>query len=184
MFSDRQRKKLLYIARKSVEYAARGDYFTPEAEEDSELSSHSGAFVTIYKKSGDLRGCIGYIISDVPLYKTIAMVARAAALNDPRFNKLSEDELSDIYLDISVLSIPEEISDIKDIQVGRDGMIISHKSKQGLLLPQVAEKYGWSRENFLEETCRKAGLPALAWQWDDIIIKTFSAEVFGESGNS
>jgi AmmeMemoRadiSam system protein A len=139
----------------------------------------TGAFVTIHKK-GELRGCIGYIKGYKPLVETIEEMASSAAFRDPRFNPLTANEYADIDLEISVLSPIEKVHSIDDIVVGRDGLIISSGYSSGLLLPQVATEYNWTREEFLSNTCRKAGLPVNAWKEKDVVIEKFSAVVFGE----
>ena len=141
------------------------------------LGEEWGAFVTL-NKNGQLRGCIGHIVGDKPLIRTVADMAKAAALEDPRFPNVSAAELKDIEFEISVLTPIRKITDIEEIVVGRDGIIISQKWNRGLLLPQVAADYGWDRITFLEHTCNKAGLPKDAWKDDDTIIEMFSAEVF------
>ena len=105
-------------------------------------------------------------------------MARAAALEDPRFSRVTPSELPDIDFEISVLTPVREVKDINEIQVGRDGIIITRGYSKGLLLPQVATDYGWDRETFLAQTCRKAGLPMDAWKQEGTVIEMFSAEVF------
>jgi AmmeMemoRadiSam system protein A len=107
-------------------------------------------------------------------------MAQAAALRDPRFSPVTEDELDELELEISVLTPIQEVKDINSIEVGKDGLIIRRGNFQGLLLPQVASEYGWDRETFLAQTCRKAGLPLDAWKLEDTEISAFRAEVFGE----
>jgi len=141
------------------------------------LGEEWGAFVTLNKK-GQLRGCIGHIIGDRPLINTVAEMARAAALQDPRFPPVRPSELPDIEFEISVLTPIRTIDDIEEIKVGRDGIIITRGMNRGLLLPQVATEYGWDRTTFLEHTCVKAGLPRNAWKDEGTVIEMFSAEVF------
>nr|MBP7886610.1 AmmeMemoRadiSam system protein A [Candidatus Neomarinimicrobiota bacterium] len=141
------------------------------------LKVKRGAFVTL-EKHHELRGCIGYILPIYPLYKTVIEMAKAAALDDPRFPPVSPSELKDITVEISVLTVPQKISDPSEIEVGKHGIIIKRGFNQGLLLPQVATDYGWDRETFLEHTCLKAGLPRDAWQDKNTEIQIFSAQVF------
>ena len=115
-----------------------------------------------------------------PLYQTVREVAEATALRDPRFDPVSPNELADLDLEISALTVPRVIEEVSEIQVGLHGLIIRRGYRQGLLLPQVATEYGWDRQTFLEQTCRKAGLPTNAWKDKDTEIEIFSAEVFGE----
>lgn len=174
------RKDLLNLARHTIEtYVKEGQMppFKPEGR--AKLLEHRGAFVTIHKH-GQLRGCIGYIEPIFPLYKAIMQAAVSAATKDHRFSPLSPDELSQIDLEISVLTPPKQISDVSEIKVGRDGLIMKKGHYSGLLLPQVATEYNWDRETFLEHTCLKAGLPKDSWKDKSVDIYTFTAQVFGE----
>ena len=141
------------------------------------LKQKTGAFVSLHKH-GQLRGCIGYIQAVKPLSETIHDMAVAAAFQDPRFPPLREDELSDLDIEISVLTPMVKISDIREIEVGKHGLLIINGPCSGLLLPQVAIQYNWQRETFLSETCRKAGLPAGSWKDIETEIYVFSAEIF------
>lgn len=177
--SEKEKEYMLNLARQSIVNAVLGrqapvpEMITPVLEENR------GAFVTI-KKRGELRGCIGYILAVKPLAETICEMAQAAALRDPRFSPVTEDELDELELEISVLTPIQEVKDINSIEVGKDGLIIRRGNFQGLLLPQVATEYGWDRETFLAQTCQKAGLPPDAWKLEDTEISSFRAEVFGE----
>ncbi len=181
--NEDQQKKLLSLARATIdEYINNGQLPRPDLEQDYKdeiFHEKRGAFVTIHK-NGKLRGCIGYIrgIKNIP--ETIVEMTRAAAFNDPRFPALTKDEVNEIDIEISILSPIEKVEDPGEIEVGRDGLIISNSFRTGLLLPQVAREYGWSENQFLENTCYKAGLPADAWKWNDTTIERFSAQVFSE----
>lgn len=177
--SEQDQQTLLHIARTTIEEVVKGERATDPEVTSAALMEDRGAFVTIHKK-GDLRGCIGYIIGIKPLCQTVREVAEAAALRDPRFNPVTPDELPDLELEISALSVPRRITNIEEIQVGVHGIIIRRGYRQGLLLPQVATENGWDRRTFLEYTCRKAGLPPNAWSDPETEIEIFSAEVFGE----
>ena len=132
------------------------------------------------RKDGDLRGCIGSIRAMEPLYRAVASSAIAAAFRDPRFFPVRKDEIGHLELEISVMGPIEQVRDVNEIEVGRDGLIISRGRFAGLLLPQVASEYGWDRETFLDQTCLKAGLQPDAWRSPDTRIEKFAAEVFGE----
>ena len=119
-----------------------------------------------------------------PLAETVVEMAVAASQRDPRFPSIAGDELQDLNIEISVLSPLEKINDASLIRVGFHGIYIKKGFFSGLLLPQVAEKYGWSREQFLEQTCIKAGLPGEAWKEKDTTIEIFSAHVFGDDAES
>ena len=148
--------------------------FTPT---EPGLLQERGAFVTL-KKHGQLRGCIGRLIAEGPLYLTVQRVAMEAAVNDARFPPVTPDELPEIEIEISVLSPLEPVEDISQIEVGKHGLLIVKGGHQGVLLPQVATEQGWDRKEFLRGVCRKAGLPEDAWK--DAKLYIFTAEVFGE----
>lgn len=173
------RDALLRMARASIREAFEGrEPPTPEPMLPG-FAETRGAFVTI-KLDGNLRGCIGHIVSDRPLWETVTRMARAAAFEDPRFPPLSREELDAVTLEISVLTIPERVQDTGDVEVGRDGLIVERGAARGLLLPQVATEWGWDRETFLDQTCIKAGLSAGAWREKDTRVLAFQAEVFAE----
>jgi AmmeMemoRadiSam system protein A len=175
--SEPDQQFLLRLARRAVEESVRHDR-VPEVEvPPGPLCEKSGAFVTLHQM-GRLRGCIGYIESLKPLYETVAECAMAAALHDPRFDPVTPQELPGLHLEISVLSPLTEITPDK-VEVGRHGLLISRGGRRGVLLPQVAVEWKWNREQFLEETCLKAGLPPDAWR-HGARIQAFSAQVFGE----
>ena len=148
--------------------------FTITSERLKELR---GAFVTVTKR-GNLRGCIGHIKGTKPLYQTVEEMAAAAAFDDPRFSPITKDELKDLEIEISVLTPFKQITDVKEIEVGKHGIYIQKGFYSGLLLPQVATEYKWDRDTFLEQTCRKAGLPSNAWKDKDTKIYIFSADIF------
>jgi len=175
--TEAEQQQLLRVARQALEASVRNGQL-PELEAFcGALAEKRGAFVTLHK-AGRLRGCIGYIEALKPLYQTVAECAIAAALRDPRFDPVAPEELPALHLEISVLSPFEDISPEK-IEVGRHGLMISQGWQRGLLLPQVATEWNWDREQFLEETCLKAGLPADAWK-RGARIQAFTAQVFGE----
>jgi len=177
--SDSEKFFLLKLARETIfnflhdKSSSKQDFFSEN------LKTKTGAFVTIHKK-GALRGCIGYVRGFKPLQEAISDLAVSAAFNDPRFPPLQMDEFTEIDLEISVLTPLQRVSDISEIKIGRDGLLIKRPPYQGLLLPQVAMEYGWDVETFLAETCRKAGLPANAWQDSEAEIERFSALIFSE----
>ncbi|MDQ6801829.1 MAG: AmmeMemoRadiSam system protein A [Acidobacteriota bacterium] len=180
MLNEQQRRQLLTLARTSIESTLEGRDPQLRADDfDEELRRPAGAFVTL-RKNGDLRGCIGSIRAIEPLYRAVASSAVSAALRDPRFFPVRKDELTQLELEISVMGPIERVVDVTDIEVGRDGLIISRGRFAGLLLPQVASEYGWDRETFLDQTCLKAGLQPQAWRLPDTTIEKFAAEVFGE----
>jgi AmmeMemoRadiSam system protein A len=141
-----------------------------------------GVFTTLYL--GDqLRGCVGYALPIRPLYRAVGETARAAAFEDSRFWPVTPEEASELKISLSVLSRLFPIAP-GQVEVGRHGLVISDGSRRGLLLPQVPVENGWDRETFLEQTCRKAGLPREAWRQQEIDIQAFTAEVFGDEDAS
>lgn len=137
---------------------------------------------------GELRGCIGHMAADKPLYLSVQEMAIHAATGDPRFQPVTLGELSEIEIEISVLSPLAALSHdrLSEIRVGEHGLVISRGRspaggrQRGVLLPQVASREGWDRETFLSHTCRKAGLPADAWKSPETVIETFTADIFSE----
>ncbi len=148
-----------------------------DVPESAVLKEKRGAFVTL-KKNGELRGCIGYIEAYKPLYQTIREMALAAAFNDPRFPELGAHEWPEIEVELSVLTPLREIEDPDVVEVGKHGLLIRNASSSGLLLPQVAVEYGWSREEFLAHTCNKAGLVDDCWRRSGTRLYIFSADIF------
>lgn len=144
------------------------------------LHKKLGVFVTL-TIGGELRGCIGYVKGVRPLLEAIVEMAEAAAFRDPRFKPVNEEEMEFIDIEISILSPLQTVKSVDEIEIGKHGLIISRGYQSGLLLPQVATEYGWDRDTFLEHTCRKAGLPANAWQDKSTEIQKFSAEIFSSA---
>ena len=144
------------------------------------FNKKTGAFVTLHKKNNDLRGCIGYIRGYKNLFDTIKEMAEAAAFRDPRFQEVQSFELNDIVIEISILSDLIIVNDVKEIEVGRDGLFIESGINSGLLLPQVAKEWNWNCTQFLNETCHKAGLSSNCWKDKNTRIYRFSAEIFSE----
>ncbi len=176
-FTEEEKKLLKEIARKTIEAAVKGERLPEFKDLPERLKQPYGVFVTI-NKHGNLRGCIGHIIADEPLYKVCQEMAKAAALQDPRFHPVTEAELPDLEIEISVLTPLERVKDFKEIVIGRDGLLIRRGYHSGLLLPQVATDYNWTVEEFLEQTCLKAGLPEDAYKLKDTEIYKFSAQIF------
>lgn len=186
-YSLTERRFLLELARRAVTAAVYGMPLATPSLEPLEavepgaavhLHQPRGAFVTLTKQQ-QLRGCIGMVAALSPLDETVAEMARAAALEDPRFSPVSIDELAALAIEISVLSPMFEI-DPEAVVVGRHGLMITHNGRRGLLLPQVPVEWNWDRETFLAQTCRKAGLPLDQWQ-REARLEAFTAEVFSEA---
>jgi AmmeMemoRadiSam system protein A len=181
LFNEDEQRFILDVARKTIiDYIRDGR--PPEFTTDNpRLMQERGAFVTLHEKSGALRGCIGYVKPIKPLLHTIMEMAIACSTRDPRFRPVTADEFPNLDIEVSVLSPLNEIRDFQKIRIGEHGLMIRKGDSSGLLLPQVATEYGWSREEFLNETCRKAGLKANAWKEPDAELYTFSAQIFGGS---
>jgi AmmeMemoRadiSam system protein A len=178
MLTEAQKRSLLQIARRSLEESVRGKPLPISDVGDPVLNSPGAAFVTL-KKAGQLRGCIGMMEAVQPLCLIVSKMARAAALEDPRFHPVAEAELAEIEVEISVLGALEPVRDVGEIEVGKHGLRVQRGLYSGVLLPQVPTSLGWERIEFLRQTCHKAGLPYDAWEKGAEIYK-FTAEVFGE----
>jgi len=150
-------------------------------------SEKRGVFVTLNTSGGQLRGCIGFPLPVYPLKDALVSAAVSAATGDPRFPPVELEELQDrLVVEVSVLTVPEQVKDpaknaLKEVVVGRDGLIIQKGPWSGLLLPQVPVEWNWNVEEFLDHTCNKAGLPAGAWKEQGVKLSKFSAEVFSET---
>jgi len=185
MINLEQAKRLIKLARDSISsYFSDKDANVDKFKE--EFSDILGVFVTL-NKNGELRGCIGFPEGVYPLYEGVVKAAKSAAFGDPRFPALEQEELSSITVEISVLTKPKKIivkkaeEYIKEVKVGRDGLIIRSSFGSGLLLPQVATEYKWDSKEFLEHTCVKAGLSSDMWQnLDKVSIFRFESQVFSE----
>ncbi len=167
-------KEIVKAARRAIE-----TYFSKEDFVLKDYNEKGGIFISLYK-NGNLRGCIGFI-EPVELNEGIVNAARSAAFSDPRFSPVSESELNDINIEVSILTIPEEIKDIKEIEIGKDGLIIEEGYAKGLLLPQVFVEWKVKTvENALEMTCEKANLEKDEWKNENVKIYKFQTEVFKE----
>ncbi|MBN1532827.1 MAG: AmmeMemoRadiSam system protein A [Spirochaetes bacterium] len=175
-----QQIALLKLARKTIADALDVGEDLGEIDlKDGVFRQKCGAFVTLHTR-GRLRGCIGYIqgVKDIP--ETVTEMALSSAFKDPRFRPLRAMEYPDIDIEISVLSPIEDVTDVSEIQVGRDGIIICRGYHQGLLLPQVATEQCWDLDTFLSHTCLKAGIHPDSWKDKATKIQKFSAVVFSE----
>ncbi|HXK08997.1 MAG TPA: AmmeMemoRadiSam system protein A [Vicinamibacteria bacterium] len=177
-----ERRTLLRAAREAIAaHFARRRPDLPRAE--GGLADQRGAFVTLHRYDGELRGCVGLMRSDLPLLETVARMAVAAAVEDGRFEPVRAAELDSLRIEISALG-PLEPMRAEDVEIGRHGLLIGHKGRRGVLLPQVAVENGWDRETFLAHTCWKAGLPEDTWKRPGVELLGFTAVVFGEPPGS
>ena len=176
MLSFDEKRKLLCIARQAIKRAVGdGDVVLCD---DPGLQVPCGVFVTLMK-DGVLRGCIGNPHATMPLVDQVVKAAEGAALRDPRFSAVTLEEVEVIEVEISVLSPMSELGSPSDMEIGRHGLFVKRDLWSGLLLPKVAERFGWDGETFLNQVCQKAGLEEDAWREDETQVWTFEAEVFG-----
>ncbi len=176
VLGEEERRMLLDIARASILAGLQNEEYRLPDNLPESLKEPSGAFVTL-KRGGQLRGCVGHVVAKAPLAETVAGMARAAAFRDPRFAALKESEFEELEVEISVMS-PLQPGSPEEVVVGEHGILMRRGARQGLLLPQVAAEWGWDRETFLSQTCRKAGLAPQCWNDPATEILLFSAEVF------
>ena len=174
-----EKLSLLKLAKESV-FANVQQQSLPSTESSfAKLNEPGAAFVTLHV-DGKLRGCMGTFAWRSTHTEIVQQMALYASTRDPRFPSIDESDLSSMTVEISVLSSPIEVGGLDEIQIGRDGLIISHQNARGVLLPQVATDRDWDVKTFLEHTCLKAGLPTDAWKREDVQIQRFEAEVFSE----
>jgi len=183
MYTRDEQKILLKIARETIRYYLETDRIPDERRFKEELTEKllekRAAFVTLTIK-GRLRGCVGEIFPSNPLYISVMKGALNAAFYDSRFMPLfSKNEFEKIHIEISILSLPQEIESYKEIVLGRDGIILQKRNHQALFLPQVAVEQNWNLEETLSHLALKAGLGADEWR-SGCSFKVFQAEVFGE----
>ncbi|MEM3514914.1 MAG: TIGR00296 family protein [Candidatus Hadarchaeum sp.] len=176
---------LVKIARRTIETYLYSGKILPRPKVPTKLLEPGGVFVTL-TKNGELRGCIGHPMPNLPLIDALIDSAISAATRDPRFPPVSPKELQHIGIEVSVLTKPETLKAEhpkeypKLIKIGRDGLIVEGMGCAGLLLPQVAVEYGWDAEEFLSNTCIKAGLMPDCWLERGVRVSRFSAQVFCE----
>ncbi len=180
--SAAERAALLGIARGAV-LAHLGLAPATALPEAGALGESRGAFVTLHV-GADLRGCIGTFRPQGSLARTVARMAVAAASEDPRFPRVSAEEIPELRVSISALAPPGRLADPLAVQVGRHGLVVKKGWNRGALLPRVAVEQGWSAEAFLRHTCLKAGLPPTAWRDPDCEVEAFEAEEFGEGAEA
>ncbi|MDP2941211.1 MAG: AmmeMemoRadiSam system protein B [Candidatus Omnitrophota bacterium] len=180
MLNKNQRKRLLEIARSSIDTYLKTGKKLEARETDPQLNQEMGAFVTLHK-GGQLRGCIGNLVGRQPLYLTIRDMAVEAAVADPRFPPVEAKELGDLEIEISALSPLQRVDSAEKIQMGSHGVMVKKGFQSGVFLPQVATETGWSKEEFLSQLCaQKAGLSPDAWKDKSTELHIFTAEVFSE----
>ncbi|HWZ75722.1 MAG TPA: AmmeMemoRadiSam system protein A [Candidatus Sulfotelmatobacter sp.] len=175
-FSPEERALLLQLAHDSILSALENREVSLNPP-SPHLAEPRGAFTSLYL-NGELRGCVGYVLPVSSVYRAVIDTARAAAFEDARFYPVTIEEAPQLKIELSILSPPLPIS-AEEVEVGRHGLLVSMAGQRGLLLPQVPSERNWDRFTFLDQTCRKAGLPSDAWK-HGATIEAFTAEVFGE----
>lgn len=164
-----QQRLLLRIAREAVTYGTVADENIVAAQSDDDLSRPAAVFVTLWDRSIEslagpvLRGCIGQVRADSPLYRAVQNAAAGAARRDPRFPPVTVEETGQLSVEIAILTQPSPVKDIVEIEIGRDGLLFECDGRRGLLLPKVATRLGWNKSEFVKGVCIKAGLPENTW---------------------
>jgi AmmeMemoRadiSam system protein A len=173
--SEQEKKQILELARASLRDSVCHHRLLHPIPADGVLGQKRGVFVSWHAK-GRLRGCIGLVEPKETLGEGIVLCAASAAREDPRFAPMRADEVEDAEIEVSVLSPVEPIT-AEAVEIGKHGLLVVQGLRRGLLLPQVAVENGLTREKFLEETCRKAGLPRDAWKSSETRIFAFTCEI-------
>ena len=186
--SEEQQQVLLRTARKAIEQAVTESGTMIDEVFDDQLQQPSAVFVTLWQRKQDepesegsnhLRGCIGRLQADFPLYLAVKNAAISAATRDPRFSPVRPDEVDDLTIEIAILTPLETVDKLEEIVIGRDGLVIEAMSRRGLLLPKVASRMQWDRSEFLRNVCLKAGLPDNTWPENGQLYR-FKTTVFHE----
>lgn len=145
-----------------------------------ELALPAAAFVTL-TLDGVLRGCMGRLDAERPLWENVRDAAIAAAIGDPRFLPLSPEEVPAVRIEVSILGPMAEIADPSSFDATRHGIVVEASERRALLLPKVAREQGWDEATTLAAVCRKAGLAPDAWRRPEARLFVFEAEDFGEA---
>jgi len=186
MLNEEEGRLAVKLARKTVEtYVTKAKKIAPPKDLPEVFDEKRGVFVTLNTIRGDLRGCIGFPYPVLPLKEGIIEAAIGAAAQDPRFPPVRKEELERIKIEVTILTTPQKLNVKptelpKKIVVGKHGLIVKKGFYQGLLLPQVAVEYHWTPEEFLSQTCMKAGLYPDAWLEEGTEISTFEGQIFKE----
>ncbi|HDS45733.1 MAG TPA: TIGR00296 family protein [Methanomicrobia archaeon] len=185
MLTEMEGKRGLELARAAItEYLRANNKIAAPDDLPPSFDEDRGVFVTL-KVFGALRGCIGFPYPAFPLKEAIIEAAISAAVGDPRFPAVTLQEFKDVRIELTVLTLPQVLK-VKprelprQIEVGRHGLIVQRGIQTGLLLPQVATEQGWDAEEFLCQTCWKAGLPQDAWLTEATEVSTFEGQIFSE----
>lgn len=177
--SEEDRKAILELARQGVLHAVCHDRPLSSFPTAGIFAERRGLFVTLHV-GAKLRGCIGVIEAHTALGETLARCAADAALHDPRFSRMREEETDALEIEVSLLSPLEPIRP-EEVEIGNHGLLVEQGSRRGLLLPQVAVEHRLGKEQFLAETCAKAGLPREAWKDPETKLYGFRCEIIAEA---
>lgn len=177
--ADDEKRELLRIARATLREHSFSGRIPPGKPHRESLLAPAAVFVTLHA-SDELRGCIGTVDEEKPLYRAIQEMAVAAATRDPRFPPVPADEVDDLAIEISVLGTSRRIRGPEELVIGKDGCRVDVQGQRGLLLPQVAKQAGWDGPMLLARTCAKAGLAEDAWKQADAVVTAFEAQVFSD----
>ncbi len=176
-----EKKLLLETARNAIISFFTGEQLkAPDYIEYPVLKTHAGVFVTLTENK-KLRGCIGYIISDRPLFDTVCDAAIQASQGDPRFEPVDLSEVKNLSIEISVLSEPFPLNSYDEIEIGKHGLILEEKGRRGLLLPQVPVEHRMNKEQYLDAICMKTGFRSDYWRDKQLKLSGFTATVFSEN---
>jgi AmmeMemoRadiSam system protein A len=181
--SATDQKKLLQMARDAISTALLPAHNPKSISLSTPLAQIAGVFVTLRCRTAEellLRGCIGQVKAETPLYKTVPQLAVKAATTDPRFPALTAAELPTIHISISILSTLLKITTLDSIEIGKHGLFIEGYGRHGLLLPEVPLTRNWGKHEFLQALCRKAGLATDAWRSNRVKIFAFTTLEFEE----
>ena len=183
MISVSQAEKLIKLAKDAIISVFENTQLKVSEKIKNEFGEDRGVFVSLYVKD-ELNGCIGFPEPVMPLYSAVVDAAKSAAFRDPRFLGLEKNDLKDLRVELSVLTIPKKIvvqnpsEYVNQVKIGQDGLIVRKNGYSGLLLPQVATEWEWDAKSFLDNTCIKAGLNPECWMEGECSVYKFQAQVF------
>ncbi len=173
-----QKRLLVSLARESITAQLNGRPLPQPEIVDPLLKADGAVFVTLNDRNGQLRGCIGSIMAVQPLYRSVIGNAVSAAIRDHRFPPVTPAELPGLHLEVTVLSPMEQLADIKEIKIGKHGLLLEKDGRSSVFLPQVPVEQGWDIPTYLQQLARKAGLPENGWQGAK--LSSFTAEIIKE----
>ncbi len=184
-YTIEQASQLIKLARQSIkeEFESGKEKENREKQglEKKEFRQARGVFVTLLTfPEKKLRGCIGFPYPSLPINEAVSQAAKSSAFSDPRFPAMKKEEINKIIIEFSILTIPQEIKDVKNIEIGKHGLMCQYLGYSGLLLPQVAIEHNMNKLKFIEAVCQKAGLPRDTWQDDKCKFHCFQTQIFTE----